>query len=218
MGGINKHGSCNQTRAITTDASKQFSLAFASLMTANARLENVLLAELGGKRDEAAMVDMMQYLRASRNHLVAGRDLLKRALQVGGESQAEYREQFGDLKPASLAELWNYQLLSRCEEEVCQIGQELREDNLAPTRRFIHSVEKLIELTDAGINVFETAIRFANSADLQRALEQNELPLQAEFARLLSRWLQFMKEYLVESLLATEVVFKRNNVAALVEQ
>ena len=61
--------------------------------------------------------------------------------------------------------------------------------------------------TDVLITTAKNAHSYAVEGTLKTALESNATPLQATFAKLISSWVQFTKEYLVDSLLATEVVF-----------
>ena len=76
-------------------------------------------------------------------------------------------------------------------------------------------LEKLEKLTVLAKESLNDAGELAKSGRLREALACNEIPLQANFAILLSNWLQFMKEYLVDSLVATEVVFRIKKVRPL---
>lgn len=209
MGAMNKHPSCRITWEETIKASLAFSNALASLMSGNVHLEHVLLAELDDKENlKDSAMRMIEEVEASRVYLVEAQSMLVASIKRGEEMGNPYENDFKALNPGILAELWDQGLLMKCSDEVRKIGHELKRDHLETARRLVAEVDNLIRLTDPVIETFKDAALCAESGSLKLALENNELPLQARFATLFSRYLVFMREYLVDSLIATEVVFR----------
>lgn len=86
------------------------------------------------------------------------------------------------------------------------IVSEIKGDHFSTAKRFVSMLEKLEKLTLLAGESLSDVGELAENGQLREALVHNKISLQANFAILLSNWLQFMKEYLVDSLIATEVV------------
>mgnify|MGYP001611061250 CR=1 FL=1 len=205
---MNKHPSCTYTWKATTRASLHLSEALAFLMRGNAYLEIVLLDEfddhLESKESSRHMVEMV---RSSGDHLSMFKADLVESIDLGEKVGNPYKGDFIALNENLLAEVWEQNLLTGCKDVVKKIGAEVKGDHLATARRFVLDVESLIRTTARVLEVFETASTFAEDGSLKRAIEDGEFPLQAIFAIHFSHFLSFMREYLVDSLVATEVVF-----------
>ena len=210
MGGINRHPSCTKTWNLTTRCSRSISGAFAATMMANVCLENVLLAEFAGGKASRDLERMGDSLRETRVHLTEARSFLVRSIHVGQVQVSPYLATLKSFDPATLAVEWENHLVTNARDEIVRIATEAKSDHLAPAIRFTTSLASLATLTEDFTRIFEEARRYAERGALKSALEENLIPLQASFARLLSFWLQFMKEYLVDSLIATEAVFRAN--------
>lgn len=208
MGAINKHPSCTKTWENTTRASKEISLFCASIFTANVHLETILLNEFEDAGcDEHVLLMMEKAISESISHLNLARGHIVNSINTAYSVGNPYKKEFSALNGNILSQLWDKQLLVACSSEVQNIVSEIKDDHLSTAKRFILALDKLEKLTLSAGKSLTDAGELAKKGQLREALACNEIPLQANFAILLSNWLQFMKEYLVDSLVATEIVF-----------
>jgi hypothetical protein len=208
MGAMNKHPSCKITWERTTKASCSVSMALASLMESNVHLECILLAEFTGQTvNEDHLSAMVTEARESRRHLLNARDHITASIEIGEKNGNPYQGDFRAIEPRLLAELWDQCFLADCKGVVNNLGEKLKGDHLSTARSFVIEIDALTSMMDSVIATFETATEFARSGALKQAIEDGDFPLQVNFAVMFSRFMAFMKEYLVDSLIATEVVF-----------
>lgn len=216
MGGINKHPSCSITWQRTTACSQAISLAFSALFAANASLEAVILAEFSGDTDTGSAEHMLRLISESKHHVRDAQDHLVASIKIGEDTGSPYQSDFRALKPHLISAMWDGKLLVGCKDDVLRIATEISTSHLGPARRFVDNLTELERLTGALEISFGEAIEYARNGRLRDALERNAIPLQANMALALSHWLQFMREYLVDSLIATHVAFTVHKHPALV--
>lgn len=216
MGAINKHPSCKKTWKVTTQVSREISLAFASLFSANAYLEMVLLGEFENRDEQDSIIKMNKVIKESTTHLSKAKQFLVETICIAKKSGDPYKKEFGELNSNLLSGLWNNRLLVDCKHEISKIVSEVKDDHLSTSERFVSDIEKLENLTDLAIQSLQEVSSIAHNHRLREALANNEIPLQANFGLLISTWLFFMKEYLIDSLVATEVAFNVNKAVSLV--
>lgn len=216
MGGVNRHPSCCYTWRQTTLTSQKISDGVAKLMMANSRLEDVLLAEFSGANDPEAADEMAILLRQSSDDLLAAQGLLRLSLDTSQANPDDFAEARKNLNPEAVAERWNGTLLVNSVDDVCRIAREIKGDRLATAKRFITEIGRILALYTPAIEAFKAAREKARLGHLRQALEANEIPLQRTYGRLLSEVLRFMNEYLVDSLVATQVSFSQRQRPALV--
>lgn len=215
MGAMNKHPSCQATWLVTTNATRCVSSSFADLMLANTFLEQALIAEMEGGCDKDAVTNMIRSAVKSRDTIREASDLLVEAIQLGEQTGTPYVEQFSSLVPHKLGLLWNTSIVPGQMETVVEVSAEIKGDHLAPSRRFVSDLRRLEELTDSVVVAFESLVTFAHDGNLRRALEENRVPIQADFALLLTKWMKFLGEYVIDSLVATHVAFEAKGHQAL---
>lgn len=213
---MNKHPSCNQTWLVTTRASLHLSEAMTFLMQGNVHLEAVLLAEFEGKKSADSMNKMLLMVRKSRESLAQFRDDLFESIQIGKKTGNPYVGDFLSMDEDLLARKWDQTMLFECQESVRRLGAEAKRDNLASAKRFFNETSIFLNTANQVIEVFEQALSYAKEGKLKWAIEEGKFPLQRVFATHFSRILVFMREYLVDSLIATEVVFKAKGTTLLV--
>lgn len=102
MGAINKHPSCVKTWESTTRASKELSLSFASIFTANVHLETILLNEFREAGFDKGVLLMMEksvfesikHLKQARGHII---DSISTAYAAGNPYKKEFSELNGNI-------------------------------------------------------------------------------------------------------------------------
>lgn len=216
MGAINKHPSCKCSWEVTTKASLAVSAGIAAAFEANTHLERVLLAEFREQHDPESAVRMHKKLCESLAQIEKASALIADAIRIGEEQPTPHLAEFRGISPNLIAEMWDRRLLVDCKETVRDLAAEIRADPLKPMRGFLRSLSGLSAQTKLAVDILRQAQDLAKRGRLRMALENNEIPLQATFATLYSEWLQFMKAYLVDSLVAAHVVFAATGKAALV--
>lgn len=216
MGAMNRHPSCSYTWYQTTQASKKISSAFASLMTANTHLEEVLLAEFNEEDSGDSTKQMVQCLHESVDDFRSARLLIAASIETSQANPDDFVEARENLAPVEIAERWDGTLLTNSKKDVERIAAEIKNDRLATARRFVDEIESLIELYKPVIEAFEEAGHVAGEGRLKDALASNEIPVQRSFGRLLSETMQFMNDYLIDSLVATQVSLDQRRHPALI--
>lgn len=214
---MNKHPSCQYTWQQTTLASKRVSEAFADLLSANAELEDVLLAEFSGAYNLGATERMVAKLFASKQGVLETQALIRLSIDTSRDNPDEFAGERGRLQPTVLATEWNGVLLTKSWDTIRAMAAEIQDDRLATAMRFVEALGSLLELYQPVIGAFQQAGEFAKTRALREALASNQVPVQSTFAILLSNWLVFMNEYLVDSLVATHIAFATRQHPALVE-
>jgi hypothetical protein len=208
MGAMNKHPSCRPSWRATTETSLGVSQAFAAVMQANINLERILLAEFAGEDYNPKLgIEMIAELHNSAYALIEIDGCFRQSIEAGLQSVDEYAPQFARLDPKRLVRELDDVVLVASANEVGMIAEKLKQDNLSTTREFRGRIAGIQELTLEVAVATTGALEFARHGELRSALAENRVTLQAPFALLISTWLQFMKEYLVDSVVATEVAF-----------
>ena len=207
MGAINKHPSCSLTWELTTKTSLAVSRAFSAAMQANVSLEHVLLTEFRGHTSSTDVEDMLGNIKLSCSSLAEAKELLQTSVELGEGVGNPYIGDFKSLNIEHLASNLDRSVLHDCREQVLGLGHELKQDHLSTARRFVTSLIELEALAQACAECLETAASYAQARGLKASIEEGLFPLQRVYASYLSAFLVFMKEYLVDSLIATEVVF-----------
>jgi len=216
MGAMNRHPSCTSTWKQTTLASRAISDGFAHLMRSNSLLEDALLAEFHGATNAVATDNMITELVESVGNLETAQALIRLSIDTSRANTDDFAVARDQLKPDMIAELWNGSLLIESQSNVCRIAKEIKADRLSTAARFVEEIGKLLELYKPVIKAFQQAQDLAKIGRLRDGLRLNEVPLQSTYALLLSTWLSFMNEYLIDSLIATQVAFTTYQKPALV--
>ena len=215
MGAMNRHPSCTTTWRQTTLAAKCISSAHAKLLQANARLEDVLLAEFAGTFHREAADDMLVLLQESVDEFMQAQALIRLSIDTASRNPDDFVEARAKLQPGELASHWRDFLASDA-DDVARIAAEIKSDRLATAKRFVDELDVVIGQFTAVITAFTHAREIAGKGRLREALESNEVPLQRDFGSLYSLVLQFMGDYLIDSLVATQVSFDQRNYGPLV--
>ncbi|HET8575157.1 MAG TPA: hypothetical protein VFM02_03250 [Candidatus Paceibacterota bacterium] len=208
MGAMNKHPSCKKSWPCTTQATYNISKALADIFSANAALERALLSEMDGAVNLSSLHEMCEKARSSYEALQGAREQLDRAIQIGESEKTPYLEGFQKLSANKLGHLWGDSLVPGQRETVIKIASEIKSDHLAPSRRFVRELLKIEDLTNRVLQSFQQVYSLGEKNGLREALEQNKVPLQANFALLMTVWTDFLREYIMDSLIATHVVFE----------
>jgi len=216
MGAMNRHPSCKATWRLTTLASKAVSEAHAKLLSANSCLEDVLLAEFAGAKNVSAAEKMMIFLQESADSFAQTQALIRQSIDVALSNPDDFVEARNRLDPIGLSTVWE-SFLSGDLDDVTLIATKIKDDRLATAKQFIQDLDKLGAQFEPVMHAFKCARDIAAEGRLCEALERNEIPLQRDYGALYSRVLCFMRDYLIDSLVATQVSFDQRQYPALVE-
>jgi len=215
MGAMNKHPSCKITWIHTTRATMHISEGFASMLLANSHLEKALLDDMEGIVNDEALNDMMSKVETSLSSLKEARQLLIKAIHVGETEGTPYATGFASLIPHHLASTWSNSIVPGQKTAIAKIASTIKGDHLAPTRRFVEELEELEELTNQVFDSFCAVRECGLAGHLRESLERNEVSLQADFSPLMTKWMMFLQEYIIDSLVATHVAFESEGHPAL---
>lgn len=217
MGAMNKHPSCQHTWRQTTLASKKISEAFAGVLNANAALEDALLAEFSGARDQNAMGKMMSELTGSAQNLLAAQGLIHLSIETSCQHPDEFASARKQLDATELSAKWNGTLLAGSAEMTHRLILQIKNDRLATAKQFVSEIDSLLALYPPVVKAFQTAWEYADVGGLREALATNKVPVQRTFSVLFSTWSVFMNEYLIDSLVGTHIAFVTRHNPLLVE-
>jgi hypothetical protein len=214
MGGKN-HQPCRSYLVNSTKLSRAMSLAFVSLELANVSLEDVILAELDGKRGDARQI--LLQLKQSENNLQEMRSALDDLCQ---QMALESFQDLPTLKTSNLSTLGTLakqEGLHRSEQDWNEAAAVMREHGFwGMTSTFKAKIAELGELTKALHARVTACLPLAEGGLLHMALEENgDANFKQEFARLYTEWASFQQLFLASSLISTELWYRFNKFGSL---
>ncbi len=216
MGGFNKHPSTVATWEQTTMLSLAVSMAMSELMLANAALERVILCEHKGRRGNDIDIDAMTiHIELSIEQLNTASRALDSALDLSQHNPSPFISDFKKVDPDVMAEEWST-ILPGMENVIRNVATDVRKQNTMPMHQFVIELAILKSMTEKLKIMFQRAQHSARHNDLRRALEDNDIQLQANFSKTLSAWTNFMQRFIVDSMIATSVAFAKRGCPALV--
>lgn len=215
MGAMNRHPSCKHTWQQTTLAAKCVSNGHAMLLLANGALEDVLLAEFAGARDETAAEQMLVRLMESMNEFVRAQALIRMTIETALKNPDDFVEARERLSPDELSLAW-HEMVAGDQADVREIASSTKEDRLATAKIFVDELEEIVGYFRPVIDSFDQARTAAVEGRLREFLETNAIPLQRNFGHLYSRVLEFQRRYLIDSLVATQISFDQREHPPLV--
>jgi len=168
-----------------------------------------------GDVNRHAIENMLVMAKDSHNVLRDAQLHLTKAIEIGEIEGTPYKQGFASVAPHQLAALWGGSIIPGQHETVTKIASEIKKDHLAPTHRFVEMLMRIESLTDPVITSFQALQVHGVEGRLRESLEKNEVPLQADFALLMTTWMDFLREYIADSLVATHVAFEAEGYPAL---
>lgn len=216
MGGKN-HAPCGKYLTNSTRMSKYMSLAFAHLEMANVALEDLILAELAGKRGDIDPI--LDQLSKSKSALVL---MDESTSDLRAQMDSESFVDLPSLKTTSLVTLGNHMFergLHTSPDDWSSIAETMKSKGFYGVLKTIENhIGSLVSQTETLEQSIAATRNLANSGTLNESLEENKSGnFKVEFFTLYATWATFQQQFLASSVISTQLWYTFNQNGMLLE-